>query len=221
VNALPHPGAYSPLPRMTGRIHGLLAATGALLLAANVAEAAATPPAPRFFNSRVREIDARIAAIDTELKALPEAPSGPKGGTLGYHSFQQLGAHADIRATVDLGREFPIDAVVMVPANVVDGIGEGGGSGFRAASASKARGKKPSRRRTSSPISPPGLFRIRAAVPPSSGDGARWDTSSGSPPPPCGNGRATSAGSSPSVNSWSIPGDATSSRARRSPSPTA
>ncbi|CAN5176264.1 hypothetical protein BH23VER1_BH23VER1_33080 [soil metagenome] len=115
---------------MTGRTHGLLVAAGILLVPAAAAPAQERSDPPRLFSQRVRELDARIDAIRDVLALLPEPPSGSKGGTLGYHSNLWTDPSSKISATIDLGQQVPIDAVVMVPANVVYGFEEGGGYGF-------------------------------------------------------------------------------------------
>lgn len=88
--------------------------------------------AARYVSQQVRHLEDRLKAIEEALPGLPDIPLGPRGGSLGYHAKYRtvIGRHHPIWVTIDLQAVRPIEAVVIVPANVVHGTGKSRGYGF-------------------------------------------------------------------------------------------
>ncbi|MFT5105037.1 MAG: signal transduction histidine kinase [Pseudoalteromonas tetraodonis] len=83
------------------------------------------PALVRAVSGPVRDLEAGLATIRKELETLPLIPSGSNGGSLGFHGGN--GVSGNEWVMVDLGRDRPIDAVVLVPVSVAySGAGDYG-----------------------------------------------------------------------------------------------
>jgi signal transduction histidine kinase len=92
---------------------------------------AEVPEAPgliRLISAEVRDLEADLQRIEAILPTLPEIPPGPKGGTHGFHAAS--GGNGRAWVMIDLTTVRPIEAIVVIPANIVYGFGESRGYGF-------------------------------------------------------------------------------------------
>ncbi|MEM7387051.1 MAG: ATP-binding protein [Verrucomicrobiota bacterium] len=112
------------------RLFGLLA-TLAFVAPVGSVGAQETPGIVRFFSKSVRDLENRLEEIEQEQELLPSIPFGPKGGSLGFHSWPAVGSgEREASLLIDLGRSRPIEAIVLVPAHLPYGDGTGRGYGF-------------------------------------------------------------------------------------------
>ena len=79
---------------------------------------------------RTPVVDAKISRAKASLTALEVALPRTNSATLGYHS--QIAASPNVKkwVQVDLGKPYPIDALILVPAHVKFGGHPGPGFGF-------------------------------------------------------------------------------------------
>lgn len=75
----------------------------------------------------VRELRNELQALHCELLTLPELPAGSNGGSLGFHGESSDGGEW---VTVDLGKNHPIESIVLVPVNIDYARGKNRDYGF-------------------------------------------------------------------------------------------
>lgn len=92
-----------------------------MCLAGNVADLL-RPELPR--------LERRISELRSRLDQLPRLSSGHSGVRLGYHGTFTPIANKPYWFTIDLGKPFPIDAIVLVPAHSLEGSAAMSGYGF-------------------------------------------------------------------------------------------
>lgn len=121
----PSQSIFSPLA------YGLLVMLSAIGISSAVADAPEVSAIARALSPSIREMESRLQGMAVELSALPEIPSGPKGGTLGFHAaypvFGDLAHESWVQ--IDLGKLRPIDEVRVFPARPIDWA-ESHGFGF-------------------------------------------------------------------------------------------
>jgi signal transduction histidine kinase len=84
----------------------------------------------RLFSSELRGVEQRRAEIARELETLPEARFRPGSLPVGFRSQPAPTEDAEKAVLVDLGREYPVDDIVLVPAWFRFGDFPGPGFGF-------------------------------------------------------------------------------------------
>jgi signal transduction histidine kinase len=84
----------------------------------------------RAFSGELREVEHRRAGILTELESLPEARFRPASFPVGYRSQPVASAESEKSVQIDLGRLYPVDDIVLVPAWFRFGDFPGPGFGF-------------------------------------------------------------------------------------------
>ena len=99
-----------------------------LLLA--VSSRAETGGWARYFSGDLRAVEERRAAILKELEGLPQARFRAGNWQVGYRSDPAPAAEAEKWVQIDLGREYPVDDIVLVPAWLRFGDFPGPGFGF-------------------------------------------------------------------------------------------
>ncbi|MEZ5328503.1 MAG: histidine kinase [Verrucomicrobiales bacterium] len=124
---------FTPLPRLSCYLCRIT-----LLWVAGICAAQAASPEVsgivRFLSGSVRDIEADLEQISEEIKTLPAMPTGPKGGSLGYHDRTLDATYISHKSWVqiDLGRPLPVDAIALVPVNLPLGFGDNRSYGFPA-----------------------------------------------------------------------------------------
>lgn len=84
----------------------------------------------RLFSGELRAVDERRASIRGELEGLPQARFRPGGLPVGFRSQPAPEAEVEKWVQIDLGRDFPVDDIVLVPAWLKFGDFPGPGFGF-------------------------------------------------------------------------------------------
>jgi signal transduction histidine kinase len=84
----------------------------------------------RLFSGELRDVERRRADILTEIESLPEARFRPASLPAGYRSQPAPAAETEKWVLVDLGRQYPVDDIVLVPAWFRFGDFPGPGFGF-------------------------------------------------------------------------------------------
>jgi signal transduction histidine kinase len=84
----------------------------------------------RLFSGELRELDERRAEIRQELATLPEVRFRPASLPAGYRSQPAASAETEKWVMIDLGRPYPVDSIVLVPAWYRFGDFPGPGFGF-------------------------------------------------------------------------------------------
>ena len=86
----------------------------------------------RTLDGDYRTLDDRRAALEAELRALPSAPSNQQSERLGYQFWRSIWAteQDSVWVEVDLGKEQPLDAIVLVPVDAPYREFQGPGYGF-------------------------------------------------------------------------------------------
>ncbi len=84
----------------------------------------------RFFAGDLRPVDERRGEVLGELDGLPQARFRPGSWQVGYRSEPAASADAEKWVQIDLGREYPVDDIVLVPAWLRFGDFPGPGFGF-------------------------------------------------------------------------------------------
>jgi len=108
----------------------LALAAHTLALFASAAETSRFESAARWLSPDLRSLHARSLALKQKLSALPPAPKPHLTERLGFHSVYWPLADTEQWVEVDLGREEPVDAVVLVPAPSNSGGSAPAGYGF-------------------------------------------------------------------------------------------
>ena len=85
----------------------------------------------RMLSPRLFAVEQQLAAADETLSALPPEPLLQANAHIGYHSGFAKSADSVRWVQVDLGAEYPIDSVVMVPASLGDGRAFGFPSAYK------------------------------------------------------------------------------------------
>lgn len=84
----------------------------------------------RFFSGDLRAVEERRATIFKELEGLPQARFRAGSWQVGYRGEPAPAAEAEKWVQIDLGREYPVDDIVLVPAWLRFGDFPGPGFGF-------------------------------------------------------------------------------------------
>ena len=100
------------------------------LLTATVLRAETGKGWARFFSGDLRAVEERRADIGKELEGLPQARFRPGSWQVGYRSEPAAAADVEKWVQIDLGREYPVDDIVLVPAWLRFGDFPGPGFGF-------------------------------------------------------------------------------------------
>ncbi|MCX6875385.1 MAG: histidine kinase [Verrucomicrobia bacterium] len=90
----------------------------------------ATERLARLFSREVREAELRLAQLAGELEGLPALLHGPQGSRYGFHSGTIFDQAEPQWVQLDLGRSYPIDGLVAMPAHVPTIETQGEGYGF-------------------------------------------------------------------------------------------
>jgi signal transduction histidine kinase len=75
-------------------------------------------------------LERQIAELRQQIQGLPQLSLGHAGARRGFHGTYTPIINKPYAVTIDLGRTFPIDAVVVVPAHSVEGSSVISGYGF-------------------------------------------------------------------------------------------
>lgn len=86
----------------------------------------------KLFSSELREVENRRQAVRSELDALPEARFRPGSLPAGFRSQPAPSIDVEKWVQIDLGRDYPVDDIVLVPAWLRFGDFPGPGFGFPA-----------------------------------------------------------------------------------------
>ena len=84
----------------------------------------------RLCSREVREADLRLGQLADELKGLPPLLNGPQGARYGFHSGTIADQNDPQWVQLDLGKRYPLDGFVAVPAHVATIETQGEGYGF-------------------------------------------------------------------------------------------
>jgi signal transduction histidine kinase len=84
----------------------------------------------RFFSREVRDADQQLGLLAAEIRGLPALQNAPHGSRYGFHSGTISKQNEPHWVQLDLGKSYPIDGLVAMPAHVPTIEREGEGYGF-------------------------------------------------------------------------------------------
>lgn len=125
--------------RCLSGIVGLLAA----VMTSAAAQTGGLIPLFRTLDGEYRTLDDRRAALEAELQTLPAAPANQQSERLGYQFWRSVWdpEQGIVWVEVDLGKEQPLDAIVLVPVDAPYREFPGPGYGFPARFRVEIRGE--------------------------------------------------------------------------------
>jgi hypothetical protein len=115
----------------------------AFVLTGATARAEGLTPLFRAFDGEYRALDDQQSALEAELQTLPVAPANQQSERLGYQFWRSVWdpEQESVWVEVDLGKEQPLDAIVLVPVDAPYREFPGPGYGFPARFRVEIRGE--------------------------------------------------------------------------------